>query len=68
MTLFPFTLTENELTWDTSDWESAWDSGDNKEEEATSASKVCSFVFHQPFQDFISGIAKLLQLLTNTQY
>uniref|UniRef100_A0A671VPL6 RAB3 GTPase activating protein subunit 2 (non-catalytic) n=1 Tax=Sparus aurata TaxID=8175 RepID=A0A671VPL6_SPAAU len=66
MTLFPFTLTENELTWDTSDWESAWDSGDNKEEEATSASKVCSFVFHQPFQDFISGIAKLLQLLTNT--
>ncbi|KAM8736631.1 rab3 GTPase-activating protein non-catalytic subunit isoform 1-T1 [Acanthopagrus schlegelii] len=33
-------LTENELTWDTSDWESAWDTGDNKEEEATSASKV----------------------------
>ncbi|XP_070697855.1 rab3 GTPase-activating protein non-catalytic subunit isoform X2 [Pempheris klunzingeri] len=31
--------TENELSWDTSDWESAWDSGDNKEE-ATSATTV----------------------------
>uniref|UniRef100_A0A8C4H929 RAB3 GTPase activating protein subunit 2 (non-catalytic) n=1 Tax=Dicentrarchus labrax TaxID=13489 RepID=A0A8C4H929_DICLA len=26
--------TENELSWETSEWESAWDSGDNKEEEA----------------------------------
>ena len=57
MSLFPFTLTENELTWDTSDWESAWDTGDNKEEEATSASKVCSFVFHHLFQVFFSGNA-----------
>nr|XP_046268193.1 rab3 GTPase-activating protein non-catalytic subunit isoform X2 [Scatophagus argus] len=32
--------TENELSWDTSDWESAWDSGDNKEEEATSSTTV----------------------------
>ncbi|XP_023250459.1 rab3 GTPase-activating protein non-catalytic subunit isoform X4 [Seriola lalandi dorsalis] len=31
---------DNQLSWDTSDWESAWDSGDNKEEEATSASTV----------------------------
>ncbi|XP_026211404.1 rab3 GTPase-activating protein non-catalytic subunit [Anabas testudineus] len=30
--------TDNELSWDTSDWESAWDSGNNKEEEAASAS------------------------------
>uniref|UniRef100_A0A4W6CFD1 RAB3 GTPase activating protein subunit 2 (non-catalytic) n=1 Tax=Lates calcarifer TaxID=8187 RepID=A0A4W6CFD1_LATCA len=28
------TQSDNELSWDTSDWESAWDSGDNKEEEA----------------------------------
>uniref|UniRef100_A0A8D3DLC8 RAB3 GTPase activating protein subunit 2 (non-catalytic) n=1 Tax=Scophthalmus maximus TaxID=52904 RepID=A0A8D3DLC8_SCOMX len=26
----------NQLSWDTSDWESAWDGGDNKEEETTS--------------------------------
>ncbi|KAM7376600.1 hypothetical protein PAMP_006323 [Pampus punctatissimus] len=32
--------TENELSWDTSDWESAWDSGDGKEQEATSTTKV----------------------------
>ncbi|KAM7403977.1 hypothetical protein PAMA_004407 [Pampus argenteus] len=32
--------TENELSWDTSDWDSAWDSGDGKEEEATSATTV----------------------------
>lgn len=31
---------ENELSWDTSDWEAAWDSGDGKEEEATSATTV----------------------------
>ncbi|XP_076604712.1 rab3 GTPase-activating protein non-catalytic subunit isoform X1 [Chaetodon auriga] len=31
--------TENELSWDTSDWESAWDNGDSKEE-ATSAKMV----------------------------
>ncbi|XP_044022041.1 rab3 GTPase-activating protein non-catalytic subunit isoform X2 [Siniperca chuatsi] len=36
--------TENELSWDTSEWESAWDSGDNKEEEATSATTACPFV------------------------
>ncbi|XP_067335261.1 rab3 GTPase-activating protein non-catalytic subunit-like isoform X2 [Channa argus] len=29
--------TDNELSWDTSDWESAWDSTNNKEEEAASA-------------------------------
>ncbi|XP_074517080.1 rab3 GTPase-activating protein non-catalytic subunit isoform X3 [Sebastes fasciatus] len=33
-------LTENELSWDTSDWESSWDSGENKEEGATSATTV----------------------------
>uniref|UniRef100_UPI0037E92E33 rab3 GTPase-activating protein non-catalytic subunit isoform X2 n=1 Tax=Semicossyphus pulcher TaxID=241346 RepID=UPI0037E92E33 len=32
--------TENELSWDTSDWESSWDGGENKEEEATSAKTV----------------------------
>uniref|UniRef100_A0A4W6C6N3 RAB3 GTPase activating protein subunit 2 (non-catalytic) n=1 Tax=Lates calcarifer TaxID=8187 RepID=A0A4W6C6N3_LATCA len=32
--LVTFSSTDNELSWDTSDWESAWDSGDNKEEEA----------------------------------
>ncbi|XP_045917992.1 rab3 GTPase-activating protein non-catalytic subunit [Micropterus dolomieu] len=32
--------TENELSWETSEWESAWDNGDNKEEEATSATTV----------------------------
>lgn len=26
--------TENELSWDTSDWEAAWDAGENQEEEA----------------------------------
>ncbi|XP_028293289.1 rab3 GTPase-activating protein non-catalytic subunit isoform X2 [Gouania willdenowi] len=31
--------TENELSWDTSDWESTWD-GDAKEEESTTATKV----------------------------
>ncbi|KAK5603609.1 hypothetical protein CRENBAI_003759 [Crenichthys baileyi] len=29
---------ENELSWDTSDWESGWDNGDSKEEESASAS------------------------------
>ncbi|XP_037602508.1 rab3 GTPase-activating protein non-catalytic subunit isoform X3 [Sebastes umbrosus] len=33
-------LTENELSWDTSDWESSWDNGENKEEGATSATTV----------------------------
>uniref|UniRef100_A0A7N8WIR1 RAB3 GTPase activating protein subunit 2 (non-catalytic) n=1 Tax=Mastacembelus armatus TaxID=205130 RepID=A0A7N8WIR1_9TELE len=28
---------DNELSWDTSDWESAWDSGNNKEEEEETA-------------------------------
>ncbi|XP_029316104.1 rab3 GTPase-activating protein non-catalytic subunit isoform X3 [Cottoperca gobio] len=32
--------TENDLSWETSEWESAWDSGENKEEEATSATMV----------------------------
>ncbi|XP_035850645.1 rab3 GTPase-activating protein non-catalytic subunit isoform X2 [Sander lucioperca] len=32
--------TENELSWEASDWESAWDSGENKEEGATSATTV----------------------------
>nr|XP_033498150.1 rab3 GTPase-activating protein non-catalytic subunit isoform X2 [Epinephelus lanceolatus] len=32
--------TENELSWDTSDWESAWDAGEGKEEGATSATTV----------------------------
>ncbi|KAF7654729.1 hypothetical protein LDENG_00065790 [Lucifuga dentata] len=31
---------ENELSWDTSDWESAWDSFDNKEDEANPATTV----------------------------
>ncbi|XP_029982062.1 rab3 GTPase-activating protein non-catalytic subunit isoform X2 [Sphaeramia orbicularis] len=31
--------TENELSWDTSDWEAAWDTGENKEEEAKPAAK-----------------------------
>uniref|UniRef100_A0A8C5HSF8 Rab3 GTPase-activating protein non-catalytic subunit n=1 Tax=Gouania willdenowi TaxID=441366 RepID=A0A8C5HSF8_GOUWI len=31
-------FTENELSWDTSDWESTWD-GDAKEEESTTATK-----------------------------
>uniref|UniRef100_A0A669E7M7 RAB3 GTPase activating protein subunit 2 (non-catalytic) n=1 Tax=Oreochromis niloticus TaxID=8128 RepID=A0A669E7M7_ORENI len=30
---------DNELSWDTSDWESAWEGGDNKEEESTSDKK-----------------------------
>ncbi|MEQ2250719.1 hypothetical protein ILYODFUR_003749 [Ilyodon furcidens] len=29
---------ENELSWDTSDWESGWDNGNSKEEESASAS------------------------------
>ncbi|XP_042356171.1 rab3 GTPase-activating protein non-catalytic subunit isoform X2 [Plectropomus leopardus] len=32
--------TENELSWDTSDWDSAWDSGENNEEGAASATTV----------------------------
>ncbi|XP_062295888.1 rab3 GTPase-activating protein non-catalytic subunit isoform X3 [Scomber scombrus] len=31
---------ENELSWETSDWEAAWDAGDGKEEEATPAAAV----------------------------
>ncbi|KAM4542363.1 rab3 GTPase-activating protein non-catalytic subunit isoform 2-T2 [Odontesthes bonariensis] len=31
---------DNELTWDTSDWESAWDNGDSKEEESASPTSV----------------------------
>uniref|UniRef100_A0A669DKL6 RAB3 GTPase activating protein subunit 2 (non-catalytic) n=1 Tax=Oreochromis niloticus TaxID=8128 RepID=A0A669DKL6_ORENI len=38
--LFPASYSEdNELSWDTSDWESAWEGGDNKEEESTSDKK-----------------------------
>ncbi|CAG5866197.1 unnamed protein product [Menidia menidia] len=32
--------TDNELTWDTSDWESAWDHGNSKEEESAPAALV----------------------------
>ncbi|XP_056151672.1 rab3 GTPase-activating protein non-catalytic subunit isoform X2 [Lampris incognitus] len=32
--------TENELTWDTSDWESAWDNHDVKEDDTTTATVV----------------------------
>ncbi|KAF3844617.1 hypothetical protein F7725_007780 [Dissostichus mawsoni] len=32
--------TENDVSWETAEWESAWDSGENKEEETTSATKV----------------------------
>ncbi|KAM9842395.1 rab3 GTPase-activating protein non-catalytic subunit [Aulostomus maculatus] len=32
--------TDNELSWDTSDWESAWDNGNSKLEDATSPSAV----------------------------
>ncbi|XP_069392246.1 rab3 GTPase-activating protein non-catalytic subunit isoform X2 [Paralichthys olivaceus] len=31
---------DNQLSWDTSDWESAWDNGDKQEEETTSTTKV----------------------------
>ncbi|XP_061551425.1 rab3 GTPase-activating protein non-catalytic subunit isoform X2 [Phycodurus eques] len=34
------TVAENELSWDTSDWETAWESDKSKEQEATSASSV----------------------------
>ncbi|XP_047466434.1 rab3 GTPase-activating protein non-catalytic subunit isoform X4 [Mugil cephalus] len=32
--------TDNELSWDTSDWESTWDNGENKEEGSTPATAV----------------------------
>jgi len=37
----PFSLTENELSWDSSDWEATWDGGENKEEGASPATTVC---------------------------
>lgn len=39
---FSFPWPENELTWDISDWGSEWDSADNKQEDASSASMVCT--------------------------
>lgn len=38
---FLLLITDNELSWDTSDWESAWDNDDAKDDEATSATTVC---------------------------
>lgn len=42
---FLLLMTDNELSWDTSDWESAWDNDDAKDnakdDEATSATTVC---------------------------
>lgn len=35
--------TENELSWDTSDWDSGWDNEENKEEDSASSTKVCVF-------------------------
>ncbi|XP_008397865.1 rab3 GTPase-activating protein non-catalytic subunit isoform X2 [Poecilia reticulata] len=32
--------TENELSWDTSDWESGWDNDENKEEDSASSTKA----------------------------
>uniref|UniRef100_A0A671VRS1 RAB3 GTPase activating protein subunit 2 (non-catalytic) n=1 Tax=Sparus aurata TaxID=8175 RepID=A0A671VRS1_SPAAU len=63
MTLFPFTLTENELTWDTSDWESAWDSGDNKEEEATSVEEVTTVQSAPWLQDCVVSLSPCSDLL-----
>uniref|UniRef100_A0A671VSE4 RAB3 GTPase activating protein subunit 2 (non-catalytic) n=1 Tax=Sparus aurata TaxID=8175 RepID=A0A671VSE4_SPAAU len=62
MTLFPFTLTENELTWDTSDWESAWDSGDNKEEEVEEVTTVQSAPWLQDCVVSLSPCSDLLVL------
>ncbi|XP_016517570.1 rab3 GTPase-activating protein non-catalytic subunit-like isoform X3 [Poecilia formosa] len=33
-------ITENELSWDTSDWESGWDNDENKEEDSASSTKA----------------------------
>uniref|UniRef100_A0A671VQM2 RAB3 GTPase activating protein subunit 2 (non-catalytic) n=1 Tax=Sparus aurata TaxID=8175 RepID=A0A671VQM2_SPAAU len=55
-------LTENELTWDTSDWESAWDSGDNKEEEVEEVTTVQSAPWLQDCVVSLSPCSDLLVL------
>lgn len=58
--------TENELTWDTSDWESGWDDGDNKEEESapsTKAEEEPSGQSHPWLQDCVVSLSPCADLL-----
>lgn len=55
-----FSWTENELTWDTSDWGSEWDSADNKQEDASSASMVCAMSTHFSCSVVISALVSAL--------
>ncbi|XP_037551139.1 rab3 GTPase-activating protein non-catalytic subunit [Nematolebias whitei] len=57
---------DNELTWDTSDWEAAWDSSENKEEESSSATTVEeeSSVQSEPWlQDCVVSLSPCADLL-----
>uniref|UniRef100_A0A4W6CGE5 RAB3 GTPase activating protein subunit 2 (non-catalytic) n=1 Tax=Lates calcarifer TaxID=8187 RepID=A0A4W6CGE5_LATCA len=49
--------------WDTSDWESAWDSGDNKEEEATSAEEETTGKSGPWLQDCVVSLSPCSDLL-----
>ncbi|CAN9502010.1 unnamed protein product [Ophioblennius macclurei] len=58
--------TDNELSWDTSDWESAWDGGDNKEEESSSAAPLDEEVTEQNgpwLQDCVVSLSPCSDLL-----
>ncbi|XP_028250734.1 rab3 GTPase-activating protein non-catalytic subunit isoform X2 [Parambassis ranga] len=58
--------TDNDLTWDTSDWESAWDSGENEEEKSTSATEVESETTGQSgpwLQDCVVSLSPCSDLL-----
>ncbi|XP_029973115.1 rab3 GTPase-activating protein non-catalytic subunit isoform X2 [Salarias fasciatus] len=58
--------TENELTWDTSDWESAWDNHENKDEESSSTAPVEEEVTEQNgpwLQDCVVSLSPCSDLL-----
>uniref|UniRef100_A0A8C9ZQD4 RAB3 GTPase activating protein subunit 2 (non-catalytic) n=1 Tax=Sander lucioperca TaxID=283035 RepID=A0A8C9ZQD4_SANLU len=63
ISLFPFPLTENELSWEASDWESAWDSGENKEEGATSVEEETTGQKEPWLQDCVVSLSPCSDLL-----
>uniref|UniRef100_A0AAQ5XBE6 RAB3 GTPase activating protein subunit 2 (non-catalytic) n=1 Tax=Amphiprion ocellaris TaxID=80972 RepID=A0AAQ5XBE6_AMPOC len=57
-------LIDNELSWDTSDWESAWDGGDNKEGESTDNNKTGQSTSKDPWlQDCVVSLSPCSDLL-----
>uniref|UniRef100_A0A7N9AW32 RAB3 GTPase activating protein subunit 2 (non-catalytic) n=1 Tax=Mastacembelus armatus TaxID=205130 RepID=A0A7N9AW32_9TELE len=54
---------DNELSWDTSDWESAWDSGNNKEEEEGTVEEETAGQSEPWLQDCVVSLSPCADLL-----